>query len=189
MRRVTESQRREDALRSALARLPFAVVVIDDKRVLQPINDAAATLMRCEGIAGDLLHARPGHPLSVLVRTVVESPAGSKFASVDVEFPSGRRYVVEPSRRSEKGFERWLVLLLSEDSRRPARTEDLFDAWELTTREREVAQGIAAGKATEEICSTLGIALTTFKSHVAQVLKKSGSRNRSEFLARLLRRD
>lgn len=186
---VSEAQRREDALRSALARLPFAVLIVDHRRVLQPFNESAASLMQREGIAGNLIDARPAHPLSGLVRKVLEAPAGAALAGVDLTFPSGRAYRVEPSRRSEKGFERWLVLLLSEQKLREIDPADRFRQWDLTSRECDVAAAIAQGKSTESICAELGIAVTTLKSHVAQILKKSGSRSRNEFLARLLQGD
>jgi hypothetical protein len=59
--------RREAALRSALGRLPLAVFIVDEQRRLVPLNPKANGLMEVEGLRGDLVHARPRHPLSYLI--------------------------------------------------------------------------------------------------------------------------
>src|SRR5688500_2022053 len=99
--------RREAALRSALGRLPLAVFIVDDQRLLHPLNTKATDLMHVEGLRGDLVDARPNHPLARLILGIIHDPDGKPSSRVDLTFPRGSRYVAEPSQRSEKGLERW----------------------------------------------------------------------------------
>lgn len=183
---MTDSIRREEALRSALGRLPLAVVVVDERRVLRPLNTRAARLLQDEGLGTDLLRSRPSHPLSKLVGRILESAEPEEIERTTVVFPSGTRYVVEPSRRSEKGLEGWLVLLI-DAAREPAPVvEAHLHRWSLTERERQVALLMTRGCSSAAICAELGIARTTLKTHVRQILSKSNAPTRAAFLAKLL---
>jgi two-component system nitrate/nitrite response regulator NarL len=55
----------------------------------------------------------------------------------------------------------------------------------LSAREREVLRGIAGGAHDREIASTLQVAETTVKTHVRNILRKLGARNRAEAATRL----
>jgi two-component system nitrate/nitrite response regulator NarL len=55
----------------------------------------------------------------------------------------------------------------------------------LSAREREVLKGIAGGAHDREIASALQVAETTVKTHVRNILRKLGARNRAEAAARL----
>ena len=57
---------------------------------------------------------------------------------------------------------------------------------ELTGREREVFQLLAAGKSNTEIADVLVISVFTVKSHVKKILRKLGAMNRSEAIYRYL---
>ncbi|MBC2642152.1 response regulator transcription factor [Rhodococcus wratislaviensis] len=57
---------------------------------------------------------------------------------------------------------------------------------ELTRREREVFQLLAAGKSNTEIADELVISVFTVKSHVKKILRKLGAMNRSEAIYRYL---
>ena len=50
----------------------------------------------------------------------------------------------------------------------------------LTDREREVLRGLAIGRTNKEIARSLGIALTTVKSHVRSILDKLGVDSRTQ---------
>lgn len=183
---MRDAMQREEALRSALGRLPLAVFLVDDQRLLRPLNTRASALLEKEGLRGDVVDSRPAHPLSSLVRRVLGSDAGELPARSPLTFPSGRRYVVEPSRRSEKGLERWLLLLVDEESAGGVDVDALFRGWALTERERETALLMARGLRSDDICETMQIGAATLKTHVSRILEKSGSRSRTEFLAKLI---
>jgi DNA-binding CsgD family transcriptional regulator len=183
---VCEAKRHEEALQSALGRLPVAVFVVDGDKVLRPFNAQAMHLMEVEGLAGDLVMARPSHPLSQLIQSLLRDPNLSSLSQVLLSFSSGTRYVVEPSRRSEKQLKRWLLLLMHKLHETHVDVLPQLEEWKLTDKEREVAMMMARGARTEAILDQLQIAATTLKTHVRGLLRKSGSRTRSDFLAKLL---
>ena len=177
---MTESARREEAFRSALGRLPIAVVVVDGKKILNAYNQRAVSLFERESLSGDLLDARPTHPLAEFIQALATDDS-----SVDdhtIAFPSGRKYRVEASRRSEKGMDRWLVLLIS-----PASDASGIDAFAFTPREREVAELVLRGVSPQAICDTLGISRDTLKTHMSRLFEKTETHNRAEFIAKVLR--
>ena len=179
--------RREAALRSALGRLPLAVFIVDGQRLMRPLNAKATELMEVEGLRGDLVDARPSHPLAALILGIIHGSTGNPVSRIELTFPRGTRYVAEPSRRSEKGLEHWLILLLDEVRLGGGGNADrLLEEWNLTDREQEAATLMTQGLTTRDICETMQIAPTTLKSHVKQILAKSGSRTRSQFLSKLL---
>jgi two-component system NarL family response regulator len=59
---------------------------------------------------------------------------------------------------------------------------------ELSDREREVLELVAAGKSNKQIAKALGIADGTVKVHVANILSKLGAQGRSEAVAVAVRR-
>lgn len=181
------SHKREEALRSALERLPLAVLLCDGSQTLQPMNAAGRALFAREGLAGDLPSARPSHPIAALIRDTLENGAPSVDAA-DLTLPSGARYSVEVSRRSERGRERWLLMILQPVAvPAPSRFQDLFDSWGLTRREIQVAEMLASGASSPQMASELQVSEATLRTHVRHLLQKSATSSRSEFLGRLLR--
>lgn len=51
---------------------------------------------------------------------------------------------------------------------------------ELTKRERDVAAGMALGLSNKAIAERMGIEVSTVKTYVLGVLRKSGTRNRTQ---------
>lgn len=178
---MTEAARRDAAFKSALERLPSAVVIVDSRRQLQPYNSRGSELFEREALRGDLLESRPAHPLSALISSILSS--SEEPTECTLTFPSGQRYRVEPSRRSPKGEGRWLMLLVSATTDAPAS----LDALRLTPREREVATRLTAGQSSDAICAALTISRETLKTHLRRIYEKSGTSNRAEFIAKMLR--
>ena len=181
---IMSDARHSDALLSALGRLPVAVMVVDERNLLRALNVRAEGMVVSEGLAADLLTSRPSHPLSRFIEAILGR--GEVPESAVLAFPTGSRYTIEASRRSEKNANRWIVLLFSEAP--PARTIDaVLDSWALTQREREVAELMIEGISSAQICARIAIAENTLKSHVKAILDKSGAENRTALLAKLLR--
>jgi DNA-binding CsgD family transcriptional regulator len=63
------------------------------------------------------------------------------------------------------------------------------EAGELTGREREIAELVAAGATNPEIAQTLFLSRKTVERHVSNILARLGSRNRAELAARLAREE
>src|SRR5437867_3542664 len=183
---MTEAARREEAFRSALERLPIAVLVVDGQRRILPYNQRATKLFEEEALRGDLLTSRPSHPLS---RVIMETLSSSRNHPEErsVTFPSERRYRIEPSRRSEKGMDRWLMLLVTPIGEQQAMQTPALDTLALTPREREVALLLLAGASTVEVCTALSISRETLKTHAKRLFEKSGVRTRTAFVAKMLR--
>ena len=64
-----------------------------------------------------------------------------------------------------------------------AAVDNIFDEFDLTPREREVAQLILRGQKGSEIMTTLKMALGTFRTHKRMILTKAGVRRQMQFSA------
>lgn len=169
---------------SALMRLPNAVFSFDAARTLRPLNNAARATAASGALTADLYTRNPAHPLSQILRDMVN---GLDCAtSHRATFPGGASYEVEISARSPRGSERIMLVILRDVSERDQqREEDLFDAWALTDKERQIVRLLAAGRSSNEICAELDVSRNTLKSHLMHVFGKSDTRSRTELLARL----
>ena len=67
--------------------------------------------------------------------------------------------------------------------RSPQVTREAGELDLLTEREREVLEGMRAGRSNRQISDELGISLATVKTHVSNVLAKLGARSRSHAVA------
>lgn len=63
------------------------------------------------------------------------------------------------------------------------RAEEVPGLSQLTDRERDVLDGMRAGRSNVEIAEVLGISVATVKTHVSNVLAKLGARSRSHAVA------
>jgi DNA-binding CsgD family transcriptional regulator len=184
---ATPISRREDALRSALNRLNVPIVVCNESHLLEPLNQHAVTLFEAESLRGDLLTTRPSHPLSRLVGEILRMETTGVVTRRLVEFPSGKRYTVESSGRSEKGPHRLLVLILEPVRETSLDEQSALERWPLTERERSVAMFVVRGMSNDAIARKMCISPETVKTHVRNIFVKSGTHSRAEFLAAVLR--
>lgn len=174
-----------DALQSAVQRLPLAVITVDGSGTVRMMNRAGAELFEREGIGKDIFTSRPSHPLSALLRDVF---AEGSIAPRVLTFASGARYEVEPSRKSEKGGDRLVMLLIRKLENSDVENPALFSRWDFTPRESDVARALMAGKSSQEMRESLGISTATLKTHLKQLLRKTDTHTRAELVALLLRR-
>ena len=181
------AQRREQALHSALDRLRVPIIICDECQLLRPLNGRGTALFEAEKLTGDLLSARPSHPLSRLIAEIHLAGSGDEVSRRAITFPSGKRYTVESSGRSEKGLQRWLVLLLQPLGRISVDEQAALERWPLTHRECDVAKFIVRGLSNVAIGRQIGISPETVKTHVRSIFAKSGTHSRAEFLAAVLR--
>jgi DNA-binding CsgD family transcriptional regulator len=186
---VPEIRDSNEALRSALGRLPMAIIIVDEKRRLQPFNRRAERLFDTEALQGDLLDGYRTHPIARLIRAIDRAGGPDYSPSQTIAFPSGNRYQVNVSKASEKGCERWLLLLIEPAATDlPIDDEVILDEWGFTPRESEVAMRLLRGSSSDEICRAVGIASNTLRTHVRRILEKTGMHSRAEFVAKALGR-
>ena len=57
----------------------------------------------------------------------------------------------------------------------------------LTPRQRQVAEALLQGKSNEEIATTLGIGRSAVRKHLTQIYRRTGTRDRLQFVVRVLR--
>jgi DNA-binding CsgD family transcriptional regulator len=177
---------REEKLHSALGRLRMPIIIFDEEQRLEPLNGRGIALFEAENLRGDLLSARPSHPLSRLIQEILRTDS-AKAARRKVTFPSGKHFIVESSGKSEKGSPRWLVLLLEPVDDVPIDEDAALARWPLTDRERDVGKLLLRGLSNESIARELEISPETVKTHVRNILEKSGTHSRAELLAFVLR--
>lgn len=177
----------DEALKSAFRRLPIAVVVLDSERSLRPFNQKAEELFESEGLSPGLLTLRPSHPLSALLVRVLESPQAA-LESETLQFPSGALYTIEPSRRSSKSKDRWVVLLIEPAEREPEPQDVDLSRWGFTAKETDVMRLLLAGQSTKSISERLAIAENTLRTHIKRLFEKTGAKTRTELMAKVLRR-
>ena len=158
-------------------------MVLDSAQTLHAFNDKARELFECEGLSPKLLSERPSHPLSkMLLRLIAsEDPPGTEI----VEFPSGAVYTIEPSNRSSKGRDHWIVLLV-EPAWAPEQSD--LSGWGFTAREEDVMRLLLGGSTTKAISQRLAIAENTLRTHIKRLFEKTGARTRTELMARVLLR-
>lgn len=179
----------DEALRSALGRLPMAIIIVDEKRTLQPFNRRAERLFDTEALQADLLDSYRTHPIARLIRAIDRAGGPEYSPSQTIAFPSGNRFQVNVSKASEKGCERWLLLVIEPAAPNGPIDEDvILDEWGFTPRETEVAMHLLRGSSSDDICRTVGIASNTLRTHVRRILEKTAMHSRAEFVAKALGR-
>jgi DNA-binding CsgD family transcriptional regulator len=97
---------------------------------------------------------------------------------------SGRWVVVHASRLSGPKAQRQIGIIM--EPARPAEMAQLIlEAYELTKRESQIAQGVLRGLSTEDIASDLKISAQTVQQHLKAVFDKVGVRSRRELMGHL----
>ncbi len=92
--------------------------------------------------------------------------------------------VVRGVHRGEAALDRSTTRFLIKEFRAMAlRTETKSGGSELSSRERQVLELIAAGHATEDISAELGLALETVRTHIKAILRKLHVHSRREAIA------
>lgn len=97
---------------------------------------------------------------------------------------SGRWLVIHASRFSGEAMSNAIAVIL--EPARPAEIASLIvTAYELTQRERDIAQLVFQGLSTAEIAGALVISANTVQDHLKAIFDKAGVRSRRELTARV----
>lgn len=95
------------------------------------------------------------------------------------------RYVIEGKSLTEREFAAWLMETLERLAPVGIPEEGQFSP--LSPREMEILQHAARGESNKEIARTLGISQQTVKNHFSSILRKLGTRDRTEAAVYALR--
>lgn len=164
----------------AIDSLTLGIGAVDQRCHLLFANEALQNILALDdGLAlhlGDLraCHAEDTELLRRHVQTVLRS-GGVKMTSVKRSsgLPPLLMAVRAPSREQSPGSGRFALVFVAEPGRRcefdPALARSLFG---LTRAEGRVAFQIANGRRAEEIALSLGVSLSTIRSHVKSILAK-----------------
>ena len=129
----------------------------------------------CWDFVGNLPHAE-GLPCNAgCVAKMLAAPEGARRIRVRID---GRNY--------------WLTCMAAADERvactlHRTEHEDARTHEDLTPRERQVIEGIAAGETTSELAARLSISASTVRSYVEHIRNKLGVSTRAAMVARALR--
>ena len=118
-----------------------------------------------------LAQARPGPALALLDRLIAAQRSGGEAAKV----PLGCLARLEHALGAQ---------VAAPDAGRGGSTAVPAMIEQLTSRELEVLEMLAAGRSNQAIASQLVVALDTVKKHVSHLLSKLGAANRTEAVAR-----
>jgi DNA-binding CsgD family transcriptional regulator len=165
----------------ALRSKPRLIVLDESLRIVFADWTAILTLMRVCQNPREPLESLP-EPLNGAVRDVIASWDVSSAAEAVVEpIPD---VALRVSRlRGESGS---YIAVFCENLARRDDIQHAASTFSLTRREQEVLRLVMQGFSTPEIATELTIAETTVSDYFKQLLRKTGAKNRTEMIARVL---
>ena len=173
-----------------LSAAPSGVLILDDELRLRAQTPAARAWLAALAPAGA---AAGGLPLPTAVYAVAARVLGQE-GGIAPPFPprarvrlASRRWAVLHAARLE-GAEGEIAVTV--EPARPAEVLDLLSqAWELSSRERELTALVQAGLDTGQIAGRLCISAYTVQDHLKAIFEKVGVRSRRELLGGLVGAD
>jgi DNA-binding CsgD family transcriptional regulator len=163
--------------------VPFAT--FDARGACGGLSDAAAALLRSDG-AGEATLRWAGSLAAAAARTTGVGP-GADLPWTG-RSPNGRLWMrarVLPPGDATRAAVVVFLPAAPEPDVPPSAHQAPDPGWGLTTREREVARLLAAGKPSKAIAATLGISTHTARRHTERVFAKLGVRCRAEVVLML----
>jgi DNA-binding CsgD family transcriptional regulator len=188
--RLAVAERRARDLELTLARLPKAILHVEQKGRLAYANGAADALIR----RGDVLQVLPGGRIKTkgvnaarfekALIGALQHGEGSAFSLSSAE---GLSYQVTIAPLYAASAQSTVALISIVD---PAATEtppiaEFMGLFNLTRAEAEIAANLAAGQGLEEISEARQIQIGTARTHVKHILQKTGTRRQGQLVALL----
>lgn len=194
---LLEEDPQKSAIQSALDRLAIGMLVVDERLRVHCINRAAtAAVEESNGLTLDRgrLSIRNRHgqsELEALVRTILRGNAIHDGASRVLAVPRPARetpleVLVTPHHAGDE--RRRFALLLLADTERPLRSvEALLTAVHgLTRTEARLAALLAQGLRPSEAADRMGVGITTVRSHLRHLFRKTSTRRQAELVRRIV---
>lgn len=200
-RRMTELKMKRDAAVHALDRLPWGVVLVDDRgQRLVANRRAEEILVAGDGLVmkGNYLRAvltdeavRLGHLLDQALHQEAEGPevggtlpitrtAGGHPLSVQV-FPLRTSAGMLGDRKSAAA-----IFISDPDLRLSSNEQHLRELYALTPVEARLAASIAQGRSVDEAALEMGISRNTARAYVKRIFHKTGVRRQAELVRLML---
>lgn len=184
----------------ALDRLDTGVLVVDGSCRIIQASSMAERMLR-ENVELAIVRGRLAlHPpalqdrLSLLVRNAVDTARGRiAKAGAALSVPRAHRMPltleVAPLRPTLPVFgeQQPCVMVFIRDSEAPIGVTRLRELFGLTRTEGAVAAALGRGKSLEDIAASMGIGLSTVRSHLKRILAKTGTHRQAEAVALLAR--
>ncbi|WP_197705128.1 helix-turn-helix transcriptional regulator [Sphingobium cloacae] len=184
----------------ALDRLDTGVLMVDGAGCVIQASSMAERLLRENAelavIRGRLALRPPAlhDKLLALVRGAMDTARGkiaNPGAALSVPRPHRMPLALEvaPLRPSASAFgeQRPAVLVFIRDPQAPIEVTRLRELFGLTRTEGAVAAALGRGASLEDIAVTMGIELSTVRSHLKRILAKTGTHRQAEAVALLAR--
>ncbi len=175
----------EDARAAAFDRLQTPTLVLDAEGRLLHANAQGETLLRSRSglalSAGRVVAADPslGFRWRLLVQQAARATGGAMLFERAGRTPLTA--LVAPLRRSSQASATVLVMLRDPEQQSPA-PSILHELFDLTATEATVAAAIAEGLQLTQIAQRLGIGIGTVRSHLRQILTKTGTHRQAQLV-------
>ena len=179
---------------AALDALAFGAIICDDRSGIVLVNAAADALARAGsgivlGLRGHALCAlKPCETkrLSRLIHDAARGRAGGVLRLTGQDGAPGLLVLVTPLRLDERYNDRYALVSLRSAQDRPAFSEETLAAlFQLSPAQAEIALALYNGRTPDEIAAERGVRISTLRSHIAEILARTGTESQRE-LVRLL---
>ena len=200
-RRLTGLTVGQQAAQFGLEQVGSAVLVVDGDGTLLQASPAAEAMLRAGDavfLRGRQLAARDGaagRRLAQLIAGTAATAAGHLMAPggavrIRRQGRSDLSVMVSPFRPARDGFGVSVpaaILLLRDPERGTPSTALLKDLFGFTTAEAAIAVQVALGRSAEAMAKDGGVSVHTVRSHIRNLMAKTGTRRQGEVAALVLR--
>lgn len=194
-----EAQIHTSLMQDAFDRLPQGVLLVEESLKIIYSNRAADTMLAsgvclARGRNGELIATKleNDRKLRRSLRKVIEATSKTEF-SLSLPRAKGLRdlelsiasFTDSNVRTSANG--RFAVVYLNDpDDVAPVNDEHLIQVYGLTNAEARIASLLCSGNSVADICTELGVAQNTCRTHIKRIFAKTNTNKQSELISLIL---
>lgn len=183
--------------RGALEQLAAGVIVVDGHGCVIEINAAAERFLRCNnGLTlrkGRLAALRvfESTRLDNLIIAAANNSAGSEIGRMVIgrrDRPSPYHLTVAPLAADLAFFDRTMAIIVVTDPESSAPTQrELIELFGLSSAESRLALALVAGNKLQDIAPDFGVQVTTLRSQLGSIFRKTGVRRQTDLVRAISR--